>query len=50
MARKVAKNIGQNNVKVEKGSSVQYQFDSNLSAGGQNIADEFGRNIALLIQ
>ena len=37
--RKVAKNLGQNNVEVEKGSSVQYQFDSNLSAGGQNIAD-----------
>ena len=41
--KEVAKHLGQNNVKVKKGSILQYQFDAELSAGGQKIVDRIRR-------
>ena len=41
--KEVANHLGQNNVKVKKGSILQYQFDAELSAGAQKITDRIRR-------
>ena len=41
--RQAAQKLGQANVKVKKGSILQYQYDSELSVGGNKIADRIRR-------
>lgn len=42
--RRVARSVGKRNTVVEKGSILQYQFDSSLSDGAQRIVDRIREN------